>query len=102
MVGPSSFSLEPCTTGATTNLGSGFLFLGFSSLSLSPSRLLSLLPLMVLKGEFEDGVGFEFMVLWVDFLGEPVWDWCCVKPCGGWFLGKDFGFLDEPVWGVIG
>uniref|UniRef100_A0A2N9GIT3 Uncharacterized protein n=1 Tax=Fagus sylvatica TaxID=28930 RepID=A0A2N9GIT3_FAGSY len=64
--------------------------------------LLSLLPLMVLKGEFEDGVGFEFMVLWVDFLGEPVWDWCCVKPCGGWFLGEDFGFLDEPVWGVIG
>ena len=57
---------------------------------------------MVLKGEFEDGLGFEFMVLWVDFLGEPVWDWCCVKPCGGWFLDEDFGFLDEPVWGVIG
>uniref|UniRef100_A0A2N9FAX4 Uncharacterized protein n=1 Tax=Fagus sylvatica TaxID=28930 RepID=A0A2N9FAX4_FAGSY len=30
-------------------------------------------------GEFEDGVGFEFMVLWIDFLGEPMWDWCCVR-----------------------
>ena len=95
MAGPSSFSLEPCTAGATTNLDSGSLFLGFSPPSLS--WLLSLLPLMVLKGEFEDGLGFEFMVLWVDFLGEPMWDWCCVKSCGGCFLGEDFGFLDEPV-----
>ena len=31
------------------------------------------------------------------FLGEPMWDWCCVKSCGGCFLGEDFGFLDEPV-----
>jgi hypothetical protein len=45
----------------------------------SPSQFLSLLLLMVLKGEFEDGVGFEFMVLWIDFLGEPMWDWCCVR-----------------------
>uniref|UniRef100_A0A2N9J2L9 Uncharacterized protein n=1 Tax=Fagus sylvatica TaxID=28930 RepID=A0A2N9J2L9_FAGSY len=72
----------PPPTSAVAFSFSAFLL----SLSLSaslPSPLL-LLPLMVLKGEFEDGVGFEFMVLWVDFLGE------------------DFGFLDEPVWGVIG
>jgi hypothetical protein len=90
MAGPSSFSPEPCTAAPPPTSAVAFSFSAFLlSLSLSaslpsPSRLLSLLPLMVLKGEFEDGVGFEFMVLWVDFLGE------------------DFGFLDEPVWGVIG
>ena len=74
MAGPSSFSPEPCTAGAATNLGSGFLFLGFSPLSLSLSTSLP-----------SPSHGFE----------RWVWGWCgfWIHGVVGWFFGWRLWFF---------